>query len=186
MKSILMLVIAVVLCLTGCTMSKVISGNIVQPADPVPTDEQRTYHTGNFSTAVSAIKDLSNEDVFAKKKISTIKKIYSETVKAGKIDKIIALSGNMGVKGAREELEKQIDEGFKYGMNAVSIALTLLGVGVPAGGAIMAKKAKTAKDRINYEVSKNKIKSRIINENPEIKAKVEEAARHTVAEGSII
>ncbi len=183
MKNILMLVVVVVVvCFSAGCLSKVISGNIVKPADPVPTDEQLTYHTANFDTAVSAIKDLSNEDVFAKKKISTIKKIYSETVKAGKIDKIIALSGNMGVKGAREELEKQIDEGFKYGMNAVSIALTMLGVGAPAAGGLLLRQKK----RINYEITKHKIKSRIINENPEIKAKVEEAARHTIAEGSII
>lgn len=183
MKRIIMFgVVVIALCLAGCSLSKVISGNIVKPADPVPTENQLTYHTGNFSTAVNAIKDISNDDDSARKKISTIKKIYSETVKAGKIDKVIALSGNMGVKGARQELEKQIDEGFQYGMNAVSIALTMFGISVPVGGGLLARQKK----RINYEVKKNRIKTSVINGDPVIKAKVEEAAKHTIAEGNII
>jgi hypothetical protein len=94
----------------------------------------------------------------------------------------IAMIGNTAVRIMEQPaIRAKVEEGFHYGMNALSIALTALGIGVPAGGAALLKGRK----RIANEVLKNRIKTKVLSESPELLAKVNEAAVNSPVEGKI-
>lgn len=178
-----------------------VTRQIVGTQDPAPKQRVLTFQKEITAEGLkfyeSALtKIVEKEDEGDNKSILKLAHLVDDELrrksKAGEKDKI-ALVGNTLVRiMAEPEIRKKVEEGFQFGMNALTMALSggiggtsIIG-GLFAGSKIRnRRKTKKNEERINYEVLKNKIKTEVLNEHPEILAEVNEAAKHTIAEGSI-
>lgn len=98
----------------------------------------------------------------------------------------IARIGNTLLRFTEQpEIRKKVEEGFQFGMNALTMAMSGGIGGTGLIGGLFARSKVKSRNRINKEVKKNRIKTKILNENPEMLKKVNEAAMHTDVEGII-
>lgn len=188
--------LAVALCLTGCVVTDMASRALVGTDDPTPKQRALAYHQAQtveglkfYDKALTKITDDKGDNKSIIKLANLVDDELRRKGKAGEESKI-AMVGNTIVRlNEYPEMKKKVEEGFEFGMNALTLALSGGVGGTGLIGALLARsraKNKKNKKRIDYEITKNRIKTRLINTDPGMKIAVEEAARHTVADGSII
>lgn len=136
-----------------------------------------------YTTALTKVGD--KEDKADNKTIIKLANLVDDelrrAIRAGEESKI-AMMGNTAVRiMAQPEIQKKVEEGFQFGMNALTMAIS---GGVGGTGVIGTLLARSRK-RINKEVLKNRIKTKVLNTSPELLAKVNEAAEHTEVAGII-
>ncbi len=180
-----MLVVLAVLCLIGCAP---ISRAIVGTDDPAPKQRVLAYHQEQTTEGMKfydkALTKIGKDKVENKTVIKLANLVDDELRRKGRAgeDSTMAMIGNTAVRIMEQpEVRKNVEEGFKLGFNALTLAL---GGGI-GGTGLLGGLIAMAKRRINREVKKNMIKTEVLKTNPELLAKVDEAAKHTSVEGKI-
>lgn len=187
MRIFIALPMVLVLMLTGCGMvSRAIVGTQDTRASKEVLEHNETMAGKGITFYETALTKVGDKDDKADNK--TILKLANlvddelrRAIKAGEESKV-AMIGNTAVRiMAQPEIRKKVEEGFQFGMNALTMAIS---GGIGGTGVIGTLLARSRK-RISREVLKNRIKTKILNTNPELLAKVNEAAEHTEVAGII-
>lgn len=179
--------VMIVFMVCGCeTLSRAIVGtqDTTVPQKVLTHNENMATKGLSFYTAALG-KVVEKEDKNDNKTILKIANLVDDelrrTVKAGEESKV-AMIGNTAVRiMAQPEIQKKVEEGFQFGMNALTMAIS----GGVGGTGIIGTLLARSRKRINKEVLKNRIKTKVLNTNPELLAKVKEAAENTEVEGII-
>ena len=174
--------------LMSCGCTAMVSRMLLGTEDTSPKKHVLSYQesitTKGLDFYGKALDKVSEEKV-TNKGIVKIANLVDDELnrkgKAGGTDKFAMVGNTMVRMMEQPQIKAKVEEGFQFGMNALTMAISggIGGTGIL--GTIIAKSRK----RIRKEVLKNRIKTKVLNENPEILAKVKKEAENTEVEAII-
>ena len=178
---------AVFLMSCGCTA--MVSRMLLGTEDTSPKKHVLTYQesitTKGLNFYGKALDKISEEKVTNKGVVKIANLVDDELNRKGKSggsDKFAMVGNTMVRMMGQPQIKAKVEEGFQFGMNALTMAISggIGGTGIL--GTIIAKSRK----RIRKEVLKNRIKTKVLNTDKKLLEKVIEEAKHTSVEADIV
>ncbi len=174
----------------GAPCAAMLSRAILGTSDPAPHQRVLTYQgsitTKGMTFYEKALGKMAEKgDKVDNKSILKLANLVDDELKrkgkAGGESNLVKI-GNQVVRLASEPMiTKKVEEGFQFGMNALTMAIS----GGVGGTGIIGTLLARSRKRIKKEVLKNRIKTKVINTDPNMLAKVNDAAEHTEVAGII-